>query len=177
MAGRLTNMRLSVIAPIAVGLLLMGACASPRANREPLTKTEEATPIVFLTGNDSSVKEQQCLVIQNEESFLRVQMRHFGERDNPSRFQVDFQKYMLVAVFSGTFVNAAGYSDPVIKETETELSIRLPLADYQSARAEDVQLFSFLVLPKSKKPISVEQGFRLNTLGETKWKRVEILKQ
>lgn len=173
MAGRLTNMRLLVISLSAVVLLLMGSCASPRAKREPLTKTEEATPIVFLTGNDSSVKEQQCLVIQNEESFLRVQMRHFGERDNPSCFQVDFEKYMVVAVFSGTFVNAAGYSDPVIKETETELSIRLPLADYQSSREEEVQLYAFLVIPITKKPISVEQGFRLNTIGDMKWVKVK----
>lgn len=112
-------------------------------------------------------------MIQNEELFLRLQRRHFAEGGNPSRFQVDFQKHMLVAVFSGTFVNAAGYSDPVIKETETELSIRLPLAGYQSARAEEVQLYAFLVLPKSKKTISVEQGFRLNTLGDMKWVQVK----
>ena len=169
MYAKLTSFSNIVIYSLLFGL---SACSTSPNSREKPAKISQISPLVYMSGNDSEVKSTKFTVIRNSDQLKRIKAQHFNEKQSNLIFDVDFSSHILVAVFSGTFVNATNYSNPIVKQNDTEVLIRLTASGYQSAQAERVQLYAFLVLPKSSKRITVEQGFKISIMGEMKWMKV-----
>jgi len=136
------------------------------------------TPCVIITGADSQVQEPRYLRITDLEDWAKLWMEHKGER----RFQeydwfydpltlpwVDFEHYMVIAVFLGSRTNIARLSLGSMTEDDSEIVLRYEKKSYQTiVRAPQTfassgvksNVFGFFVVPVSSKQIRIEEGIR-----------------
>ncbi|MCO6044568.1 hypothetical protein NG895_11685 [Aeoliella sp. ICT_H6.2] len=165
---------------LAAGLLLffVGVVqAQPPAS-------EMSSQLVVLSDQDSHVTIAGFGRIDSPQRWTRVWLEHLGldpRYDTPNRaaMEVDFERCMVVAIFGGTTANTAGYKVASVIETTDSVVVRFEANTSQSAGpdggAERTTPYAFVVLPKTNKPIVMQQGVRQYIGEPPTWKHVAEL--
>lgn len=174
---------LALAATVAVGLAGMGRLLAAEEGRPPALR-----PCVVLTGTDSQVKERSCLRIESQEEWTKVWRRHRGddaaapydEYFNPLGLPgIDFDKYMVVAVFQGEGWNSAGVKAVSIVEEKDRILFRFEGKWYQTAGPDGggkkVSVYGFFVLPRTAKTVVVEENAQGLIGHPPLWKERAIL--
>jgi hypothetical protein len=154
-------------ATVIAVLLLPNVAASADAAKEAMH------PFVTLTGPDSRVKERSYHRATSEAEWITIWQRHKGEKEakdynlfyNPLGLpSIDFEKCMVIAVFQGSGVNSAGLKAVAVLDQKDRIVLRFQDKSYQTAvygprdEGERVTVYGFFVLPRSSKPVVLEEN-------------------
>ncbi len=153
-----------LIAIIACSAALHG---SFRQEGEP---AGELRPCVVFTGAHSKVTERGYQRITSREEWATLWLRHKGEvTGNGYNFyynrhdvpQIDFERYMVIAIFQGQQKNSAGLKAVMVTENPDRLLFRFDDKSFQTSGpdggAEHVTVYGFFVLPRSTKALVLEE--------------------
>jgi hypothetical protein len=139
----------------------------------PVAAAEEkpARPIVSISGAHSAYAERAYFRATDAQALAEVWMRHLGKAVperydyfyNPARIpEVDFDRYMVVAIFQGSSVNSAGVKVEEVLEDEARVVIRFADRSYQTAGvdggAEACRPYGFFVVPRTTKAVVLEEN-------------------
>ena len=155
---------------------------------------------VTFSGANSHVAEKRQYRITSEKEWRDLWRRHFGHKPNeeqplaplwtvPYVPDVDFDQCMVVAVFLGGSKNSAGVKTASVTEDRECLRLRFRDLAYQTsilpgpvpidprwaARIKEIQdgavtPYGMFVLPRSSKPLVLEEGVPVNKGGPPVWK-------
>lgn len=151
--------------------------ASP-ATTEHSRPAKDLKPYVVITGMDSHIKEPGCFRVTSREQWVTLWLRHTG-RESSDTFEskyddfynpagvpdVDFDKCMVIAVFQGAGVNSAGLKAVSVEDVGRHIVFRFEDKAFQTGGVKDgggvkVNVYGFFVLPRSTRPVVVEEGHR-----------------
>jgi hypothetical protein len=136
-------------------------------------------PYVTLAGAHSRVEAAAYHRLLSPEELTAVWLEHVGV--DPSRHSdyynragvplVDFDRCMVVAVFGGRCINSAGIHVVSLSEEKDRVLLRFDHRSYQSgAKGDRVMPFGFFFLPRSTKPLVLEENVQSLIGGPPKWK-------
>ena len=169
---------------------LMVATASLTGTRVPAAKDADrkpTSPSVTLTGTDSHVKERGYHLVTSEAEWIKIWQRHKGAKEakdydlfyNPLGLPyIDFEKYVVIAIFQGSGVNSAGLKAVEVLEDKTSIVFRYKDKFYQTdGDVKGATVYGFFVLPRSNKTVVLEEDVQ-NLIGKPPvWKeRVRLPK-
>jgi hypothetical protein len=163
-----------------VGLVVGSLCilaatrvfpAAPRAEKS-------AQPCVVISGADSRVTKPRYERITSQDEWARLWQEHKGEKNGaPYDFHydlltlpmIDFDQYMVLAVFQGESANNAGFQFDSMTEDVTHIVFKYVNKGYQTMGGQDnVAVYGFFVVRQSTKPIVLIEGTHLMD-GTTGW--------
>ncbi|MGA2259462.1 MAG: hypothetical protein ABSG53_32710, partial [Thermoguttaceae bacterium] len=161
-----------LIRPVFVVAICILPCLVATRAAEPDGKPLE--PCVVITGPDSRVTECRYHRITSDEEWTRVWREHTGQKpaaeddphSGPITFpSVDFNHYMVVAIFQGNGWNSRGLRAVSISENDQRITFRFEDQSYQTLSREGsgegankVTVYGFFVVPRSKKPVVLEEN-------------------
>ena len=107
-----------------------------------------------MTGADSRVTTRGCRRITSPDDWQGTWQEHKAgiKKDSYDLFYdklalplIDFDQYMVIAIFRGNDIDSAGIEVVSMSEDESQLSIRFKDKGYQTANGEDkVTCYGFL---------------------------------
>lgn len=140
----------------------------------------DTTAIVAFTGADSAVLERTYHRIVSEQDWIRIWQSHKGQKAgdacdlfyNPLGLPfVDFERYMVVAIFQGGGWNSAGLKALSIAEESDRIVFRFDDKSYQTGRcATKVSVYGFFVVPRSAKSVVLEENVQSLIGKPPEWK-------
>ncbi len=141
-------------------------------------------PVVVLTGVNSRIRSASYSKSTSTRDLDLIWLRHLGKSKIEAALtrshvlEVDFDKYMVVSLFKGSCFNAQRIHVASMVEGDTRLRLRFEVEWYQTgeARADQSFPFCFIVLPKSAKPVAIEENVQRMIGGKPIWKERAILK-
>jgi hypothetical protein len=166
-----------------VALLVLGiACsfATLVATRAEAPTGKTLKPCVVITGADSHVTKCRYQRVTLADEWARVWQDHkgvkpTGEYDlfyNPLALpQIDFDNYMVIAIFQGKGWNSAGLTAVSIIEENNRIVFRFKDKSYQTMGSDPdgggrkVTVYGFFVVPHSTKPVVLEENTQ-HEIGE-----------
>lgn len=131
-------------------------------------KAETLTVLREWTGADSKIDEPRVVLVKDDRALQRVWMEHLtGEVLVGIEFPlVDFRNEVVLAVFGGKGWNSRGYRVVEILQGAQVYTVRIEKQSFQTAGgAVEASPFGIFVLPRSDRPIRVEQNVQ-NIIGE-----------
>jgi hypothetical protein len=151
-------------------------------------------PAVILSGKHSAITKPMLERCSSVKEFAKVWEKHQDGDDRESFPVVDFDSFMVIAVFEGTYSEegASIYVEEVVEDAEViHLRLRFLSKGYQTGVVgvvEDganmpekseadrlkriTQSYVLIVLPTSKKAVVIEEG---GNSGDRKWKETNRL--
>lgn len=136
------------------------ACASARPAAAESTKPP-ARPLVVFGGTDSGVRQAGYRRVETDEQWAAVWRDHRGpDGAAHPRPQVDFTRCTVVALFRGATANCEDLSAATVAEAGGAVVVRIEFPGYATGinvEPHAVTPFGFIVLPKTDKPIVLEQ--------------------
>lgn len=158
----------------ATGLLLIAADARKAGS--------VTSPLAVLTGNDSHVKKRAYERIASPADWKKTWLTHLGKKEDTiyrPAMEVDFDRCEVVAVFAGESWNSCGFQIDSVTEQDDSIVVRFEDISYQTVGPDGggdrVTPFAFVVLPKSKKPITLEDNIQQYKGRPAEWKEVARL--
>jgi hypothetical protein len=140
-------------------------------------------PCVVISGADSLVAKPRYQRITSLDEWARVWQEHKGAKiTTPYDFfydpltipQIDFENYMVVAVFGGENWNSAGYRGDSISEDNNRLILKFKEKGYQTAGpgggGKKAAPYGFFVVPRSDKPLALFEDVRSMRDNDPVWK-------
>ena len=159
------NMRRIIVA-LAIGAVCSLATLIGARAEGPAGKTLK--PRLVITGADSHVTKGRYQRITSAEEWTRVWQEHMGEKPTghddhtlaPLAVpRIDFDKYMVIAVFEGESWNSWGLTDVSVSEEDNRLVLQFSSNWYQTdgpdGGGEKVTVYGFFAVPRSTKPVVV----------------------
>jgi hypothetical protein len=125
--------------------------------------------LVELSGRESKIIKQEFARVTSHEEWSRLWRRHVGAGENDMEAaiglpKIDFDRCMVVAFFRGQSMNTNGEGLSEAEEVDGTLRLRFDSYGFQTAsfNGEDQGVkghsYGFWVLPKSKKPVLIEEN-------------------
>jgi hypothetical protein len=176
----------------AIGIAGVLACLTTVA-KDPVGR--KIKPCVTISGPHSDVMIRQYHRITSDEDWTRIWQEHMGKTwqkrwerveqgstdpndlREPLTFPViDFDNYLVIAIFHGDTRNCIALTVASIHEEEERIIFRYERVSYQTARigrddGEKVSPYGLFVLPRSAKPVVVEENVQ-NLIGQPPvWKQ------
>lgn len=170
-------------AAISMGLTLL-------AHGTGRSKDPEArgiTPVVVIAGSDSACSKAECTSCRNRKEWATVWQKHIGDRAGRGRQvlpEVDFESFMVVAIFQGESSQNYGLHIVEVLERASSVRVRFQPLWYQipsspSSESDELKLrtqsFAFLVIPRAEKKIIVENNVQRVIDSPPVWKSVAEL--
>ena len=153
---------IAIVFGIACAATVHGVTAEE--DREPVS----VGPCVVLTGADSHVSERGYHRITSMKDWAEVWQRHKGQkRDEKHHLNfnrlglplVDFERYMVIGIFQGSRWNSAGLEAVSVSQERDRIVFRFDDKSYQTdGGAKKVTVYGFFVLPRSSKPMILEEN-------------------
>lgn len=149
----------------------LAAAASPAAP-QVVNQAKTIAPYVSWYGPDSAIHDRSFAKVTSDEQWLKLWERHAGaefKRDNIQRPvglpSIDFNQCMVIAIFNGKKHNTNGVMVESIDESADRILFRYDESTYQvlfrsgeKAEMPDRHPFGIFVLPRSDKPVEVEEN-------------------
>ena len=167
-------MNKSLIGILAVGCLLVAEVEA--IEDEANDRNVSIKPCVTITGDDSRITEQSFYRIRSIDEFAEVWAKHTGQKNVPyknwenqydefyntlSLPLVDFENYMVIAIFQGSGWNNAGLKAISMSERAHGVSFRFKGKPYSTegpdGGGKQVSVFGFFVVPRTGKPLIIEE--------------------
>jgi hypothetical protein len=151
------------------------------ANREPKPEGGRGVlPYVTISGADSKVRQRGYFRVGSEKEWVKVWQRHKGEKEseqynlfyNPLGLPlVDFRQCMVIAVFEGASENNAGLRASSVTDEKDRVLLRFQDNGFQTVNGgRPSTAYGFFVLPRSNKPVVLEEDVRHLINGPPVWK-------
>lgn len=141
-----------------------------------------AAPLTTFTGNNSHVKRQTYERIQSPDAWKKTWLGHLGMKEDTiyrPAMEVDFSRCEVIAIFEGDSWNSCGFRIDSVAENGNSIVVRFDDISYQTAGPDGggdrVTPFAFVVLPKSQKPIALEDNVQQYIGHPPAWKEVARL--
>jgi hypothetical protein len=167
---KLISFTLVAIIPSLYFQTCKSAIATP-----PLARVA-SVPLVVLSGNDSRVKQLAYSRISSSKEWDKTWLNHLGMKDEAifrPALEVDFDRCCIVAVFMGEYVNTCRLVVESIRDVGNATVMRFDHVSYQTGDKPDrVRPYAFIVIPKTDKPIVLEENVSSNIGGPPVWKEV-----
>lgn len=166
----------TMIFTLMVGLVGLSpmAAVSAQGDKTPAV----ISPCVALAGADSHVSERGYFRITSLKDWTRMWQKHKGLKqdeeydlgfDRAGLPLVDFDRFMVIAVFQGSGWNSAGLRAVSIVEEQERIVFRFDDKSYQTAGphggGKQVTAYGFFVIPRSTKPVVLEENVQ-NLIGK-----------
>lgn len=144
----------------------------------------ESKPYVTFAGAQSAIATRAYRKVTSAEDWAALWQEHRGIQAREGGYNwhyneagvpiVDFDRCMVVAVFQGKAWNSAGVIAVSVTEEKERILIRFDDKSYQTAGpdggGERVTAYGLFVLPKTDKPVVLEEDVQ-GLIGEPpKWK-------
>jgi hypothetical protein len=136
-----------------------------------------------MTGADSLIREREYLRVTTMAEWAAVWQRHKGEDpDKEYDFYydplglplVDFDRYMVIAIFQGSGWNRAGVVVDSINEEPDRTVLRFRDKTYQTEGSDGggqvTTPYGFFVIPRAPKALVLEEGVRRYTNDPPEWR-------
>jgi hypothetical protein len=146
---------------------------------------ESPKPSVVISGADSHVKKPRYLRITSRKEWAKAWQEHKGEKitdeydyyyDPLTLPAIDFDKYMVIAVFQGESANNAGLEFDSMIEKDEQIQFKYLNRGYQTmGHADDVVVYGFFVVARSAKPVLLIEGTRTMDAGKIRWEEKTTL--
>ncbi len=137
-------------------------------------------PLLTLTGPKSFVETAEAHRARSAAEFEKLWLRHAGKTENDAFYNaagvpdIDFDRCMVIAVFQGMGWNSAGLRVEALIEEEGRILLRFDDKSYQTEGPDGggvrVTAYGFFVLPRSDKPVVVEEDVQDLIGAPPKWK-------
>jgi hypothetical protein len=135
-------------------------------------------PIVLWWGAHSGVDQRDYWRVATDDAWKALWLRHAGEQtESPLKIakhpEVDFERCVVVAIFAGKLRNTSGLTIASIEESDDRVLVRFERQSksYQTGPdADDVTPYAILVLPKTRKPIVLEEDVHSLIGAAPQWK-------
>lgn len=142
-------------------------------------------PCVVISGADSRVTKRQYFRITSPEQWARIWQEHKGERPtdsydffhNPLTLpEIDFDRYMVIAVFQGESVNSAGIKAVSISESDDRILFQFEHKGYQTLSSAEhdgenkATAYGFFVIQRSNKSMAIEEDVQRYIGQPPTWK-------
>ena len=127
-------------------------------------------PCIVLTGTHSHVSERGYRRITSVKDWVTLWQKHKGQKDgeqydlyfDPLEIPViDFDRYMVIAIFQGNGTNSAGLNAVSVLEEQERIVLRFDDKTYQTigpdGGGKQVTVYGFFVFPRSSKPVTLEE--------------------
>jgi hypothetical protein len=159
---------------LAIGVVCSLAALIATRAEEPASKVLK--PCVAITGANSRVTKCRYQRITSADEWTRVWQEHKGEKPtgkydlfyDPLLLPlIDFDHFMVIAIFEGDGSNNAGFQSVSIVEEDNRMVFRFRNKGYQTMSrypgnagggGGKATAFGFFVLPRSKKALILEEG-------------------
>jgi len=165
------------IAALAATSFVLQARGDPPASSQPA--------LVALAGAHSRIDAREIVRVTDPDAWTALWLRHRGA--DPSRYSayyneaevpaIDFGRCMVLAVFQGSSTNSAGVDLVEVEEDDAHIVARYDDRSYQTAGtdgsggAQAVTAWGLFVLPRSNKPLVVEENVQGLIGHPPQWKR------
>lgn len=142
-------------------------------------------PVVTFSGADSQVSKPSFHRIRNLDDWARVWQQHTGQTgvkyrgfdgsydtfyNKLSLPLIDFDRYMVIAIFAGSRWNSAGLNVAAVIDDPDYITVRFKNKLYGSSGhdggGKQVNTFGFIVIPKSNKPVIVEEKIQAKNIKQ-----------
>jgi len=141
------------------------------------------SPCVALAGADSRVSEPSYHRVTSLKEWTEIWKKHKGlkQGEKYDLFYnlaglplVDFERYMVIAIFQGSRWNSAGLEAVSVSEQRNRIVFRFNDKSYQTAGPDgggkQVTVYGFFVVPRSTKAVVLEEDVQ-NLIGKSPvWK-------
>jgi hypothetical protein len=180
-------MKTLVIAVVA----LLGSVASPCALSAQEAGAKRLTACVTISGTNSHVMDATCRLITSTSQWAKLWEAHVGAKaaaqydtyhDPLTLPVVDFDHYVVVAIFRGRVTNNAGLAVASIEEEQDHIVFRFRDKRFQSNtpmedgdKPNELGVYGFFVIPRSKKAIIVQEDVNRELRGTPVWKELAKL--
>jgi hypothetical protein len=157
-----------MITILVVGFTSLGLSHGVMAPAQKATAV--VSPCVALTGTRSHVSERGYRRITSVKDWVTLWQKHKGQKDgeqydlyfDPLEIPViDFDRYMVIAVFQGNGSNSAGLNAVSVLEEQERIVLRFDDKTYQTigpdGGGKQVTVYGFFVFPRSSKPVTLEE--------------------
>jgi len=164
---------------IAAMLITLPAFA---IQERPAAAGERASmPLVALHGAESHIADAQFRRVTSAKEWRSLWLEHLnvpagGIEDLAAEVpEVDFERCMVIAIFTGKGWNSHGVRCEGVLEREGQIVVRFDQRSYQTAGPDGggvrVQPFGAFVLPRSEKPVVIEENVQGLKDHPDKWKQ------
>lgn len=131
---------------------------------------KEVGPLVELSGSFSKVQKRRAEVIGDEKRWESVWKEHMGDKLEKTAHgfdvipYIDFSRCMVVAMFSGTSKNGAGWHVVSSQTRDGNTLIRYDQVGFQTAsfsgedKGVDTSAYGFATLERSSLPLILEEN-------------------
>jgi hypothetical protein len=137
-------------------------------------------PCVSISGADSHINKPRCLRITSIDEWTRLWQEHRGKKISvPYDFfydplalpLIDFEEYMVIAVFQGESWNSAGLTFDSITEENDKITFKYVGKGYQTVgESKKVSVYGFFIIPRSTKSLVLVEGMRTMREPTPVWK-------
>lgn len=142
-----------------------------------------AKPIMVVTGSDSRVDRTGFHRIESQAAFRKLWLEHLGKSEEDSyrtrtpAVEIDFDRFIVVALFRVEKANSRGMQVASVSEVGDRVTLRYENLYFQTAggfggKPPEIPVtptYAFAVLPKTAKPIIVEEAKRSLKREPPKW--------
>lgn len=172
-----------VAAVVCIGSLVV---ASPEDDRTDKNHKAVALiePCVSLAGANSGITKREIHRITKQDDWIRLWQKHkglevTGEYDfhyDPAGLPlVDFQRYMVIAIFQGSGWNSARAKAVSIEDQPEQIVVRYDDKGYQTfgpdGGGDEVTPYGIFVVPRSNKAVAVGEMVRQYKNEAPKWEQ------
>lgn len=153
--------------------------AAPVDSDDRMQATPIRKPLLVLTGAKSAVMKAAYHRLESADQLKMTWRAHIGPEYDHGDLpvpEVDFDHCSVVALFQGSSFNSRGLQIVEVQEKDDATVLRFDDVSYQTnGAANAVTPYAFAVLPKTDKPIVIEEN-QQPYLGEPPvWKEVARL--
>jgi hypothetical protein len=157
----------SMRAFLALAVLVSWCCEQARSD----PPTQKMKPVIVWSDIDSHITEPRFLCLRSADEWAKIWRLHKGRAPDdslcPPPPEIDFSSYMVVALFNGSYSQDLGLTIDRVDDQKDVIRLRYERNVYSVAgrpiRTKTYD-YAFVVLPKSKKPVLIEE----KVLGETR---------
>lgn len=168
------------LAALAAGLASARSASSPA---QPLP-IERSRPGIMLYGPESSIHERRFERIRDQQALNTLWAEHAKDLGGQTSQgwllppQIDFTSLEVIAFFRGPAVNTSGEIAELIEIGAEQVWLRFdsitptPASDYAGPGGTAVRShpYGLWVIPRSDKPISLEENIEDTTSGPPRWR-------
>lgn len=162
---------------VVAALAMLQTCAV--AESPELAKRQ---PLISLEGRWSGVSKESYCRIQSPEAYRKLMLAHQTVSQESGKvpdtlpaLEVDFNRFMVIAVFEGKGSCCIGIRVHSILESDNYVTVRVQAQTYQTGLISGVvnddsaQAYGIFVLPRTRKQVAIEMDTRGDLAAPPEW--------
>lgn len=169
---------------LVLGLILTAGTTQSPAPHGPGSAVVDVLPSpVQWSGPHSEVRDGRLIQVTDQKAWARLWAEHRGERaerliahgGGVAAPRVDFERYLVIAMFRGDTKNRDGEHLVSLEERSNDVRLRFDSYTFQTAsfdgpdRGEAASSYGMWLVPRTGKPIVIEENTQGLLGAEPKW--------